>query len=235
MRDALLFVLATACTSPGEPLAAITDGEVYISAFGATSWNSPNVIVDVWSADCRAFDHRLQAYVGDAELAFEGPWEPAGDGCTAAQARGPLDMTQAPLALTLADPTDVWTVTFPGPYRSEIEIGPLVAGNDVTIAWPDALPIVNACVRIEVNEPLPLFHGCVADHDDEVLVDPATNTLHFVAPTRVTDHASLWVELVTQVDLSASPGDKTLPRCDGPAHCNVTVYGERRVDVAIAP
>lgn len=232
MRCAIVLVVgmaASACTDHEQLLADRPDGEVYVH-FG-DDYNT--VIVDVWSSSCRPFDHRLQAYIGDTNLVFDDFWGTPGDGCVSAHAEGPIELTGAPLALTLADPSDVWTVTFPAPPPAAIDVEPLVAGTEATIAWPDALPIVNGCVRLEVDEPLPLMHGCAADYDDSVRIDAASNTVRFDVPNTIRSNVQLTLDLVTEIDLEASPGDKTLPRCDGPAHCNVMGYGQRTLDVGI--
>jgi hypothetical protein len=152
-----------------------------------------------------------------------------------AHAEGHIVLDGASLVLTLADPSDVWTVGFPAPASPAIEVPPLVAGTDATIAWPGALPIVNGCVRIETGVQLPLFHGCAADYDDAVRIDATTNTLHFTVPNATTAHAQLMLDLVTQVELGGASGDKSLPRCDGPVSCDITGYGQRTLDVGIAP
>jgi hypothetical protein len=231
MRTAVAAALALAagCVPSGQPLAEMTNPDVSVLVYG--NEGAPgSLIVDVWSSDCQPFDERLQARAAGIELAFDPPEGLPGDSCVAAHAETLQLSTSEGIVLTMADPSAVWTIAFPGPYERPIElVGPIVGGQEATVAWPGSLPIVNGVVRLVDENEFPIFVGDVGDPG--VRIDKETNTLRFTPPYAPPPKSRLFVELVTEIELYGSNGGKALPTCDGPGYCRILVDAIRYIDV----
>ncbi|HSD87906.1 MAG TPA: hypothetical protein VLB44_10350, partial [Kofleriaceae bacterium] len=127
--------------------------------------------------------------------------------------------TGAPVALTIVDSTETWTIAAPGLYNGNITLAsPIVAGQPATVAWTGGPPIFSAIAALD-QTPL----------DAAVPTDPAlqTNTVVVGIPAATpVGSARATIEL----DGDFRPGTS---QCDGPASCDVNLVVSARLDVAV--
>jgi hypothetical protein len=228
MRCALLFavVLAGACTTVDRrPLADLHATQVYLYASddNVRVGVGASYMISLHTPDCAALAE-------DAVVTFAGTLVelyPSQDG-PGSHCNGPGTeqtplpagtFTGAPVALTIADSTETWTIAAPGLYDGDIAVPPsIVAGQQATVSWAGGPPIYAAIVALDQTS-----------LDAAVPMDPAmqTNAVVVGIPAATPTGAA---HTTIELDGEFSPG---MSLCDGPTSCTVDLVVSAQLGVTV--
>jgi len=230
MRHASLFVvvLAGACsTVDRRPLADLHATEVYLYASddNVRAGVGANYIVSLRTPDCAALaEDAVATFAGvPVELSVPDPSSGGPGLCVGpGTAQTPLPagtFTGAPVALTIVDSTETWTIAAPALYDGNITLAPVVAGQPATVAWTGGPQIFAALVALD-QTPL----------DAAVPTDPALQTNTVVVGVPATTPAGS-TRATIELDGDFRSGTS---QCDGPASCDVNLVVSAQLDVAVS-
>ena len=229
MRCAALVLLGSC--APGRLLVDLPDAKVSIDIVSTAGLDVPApFLIHVDVPGCVSFDDRLHASVNGRELVFTEP-EGSGDGCIQAGAATTLPPTLEPIVVTMADPSDTWTFVFPSPFPALEIPSPVIAGEEVAVVWPGALPLVYRCARVLENGWVENL-GCTRELLAKLRIDAETNSLR-VLPVFPARTATLEIQLASQAEITGRVGHVSHPRCDGPASCSFLVKTSQLLDVVV--
>ena len=225
MRLALSFALMTACTNPvdRQPLAALRATRVFINQIDQTSTS-----IALETPDCASLDV-------DAVVTFAGARLPIPDavdasGCTLNEFS--LERPAAPTAtLTIADPSDTWTIAFPRPHDGDLALeDPPVAGATTTIVWRNGPQIFEGYVNLDRVDGDRVFGESMGDPGIRFPASPG-NTVDIDVPADAVPRVIATIWMVGEIDLGSAIARGTeTARCDGPASCHIE-QGIYAVDV----
>ncbi|HEY1816997.1 MAG TPA: hypothetical protein VGG74_31830 [Kofleriaceae bacterium] len=232
MRRGLLLVLAfaPACSAVDRrPLSELhaTQLTLYASDTNVRVGDGPNFIITLHTPNCAALDEDAVATFAGVPVELSVPDPSSFDGPGHCQGpatdQTPLPdstFTGAPVALTIADSTETWTIAAPAIYDGDIVLAStLVAGQPATVTWTGGPPIYAAIADLDqtpLDATVPT-DSAMQSNAVTVAIPAATP----VGPSRAT------IELDGDFDPGTSP-------CIGPASCDVELVVSAQFDIGIA-